>query len=375
MLPKLFLISLLLLIVSLLVSIFSNRKKRLVDILTILFSITTSLLLCIVLLNRFYANQFAFLQPSYLVLLILPITIFITRIFWSTAFEPTLSYPSTQDLIPSFSVSTFFTRWLGLLCGVLALALLIVALSRPVTVNRSQLPPTQGVDIMMILDASASMNKNDFFPTRFVAAQKNAIRFIGKRFNDRIGLTIFAKNATLAAPLTLDHEAVQDLIASLYLGIVNPDATAIGDALGVASNHLKNSTAKSKIIVLLTDGSNNAGAVDPLLAAKAAAAYGIKVYAIGTASPPQESIFSSEEDEIDEGLLMSIANETGGAFYRAKNEQELQEIYNKINALEKTDFVQTAKISHYDAYRPFLLAALLLLLVFCLSKLFFIRIP
>ena len=220
------------------------------------------------------------------------------------------------------------------------------------------------------------MGKNDFFPSRFVAAQKNAIRFIDKRFNDRIGLTVFAKNATLVAPLTLDHEALQELIHDLYIGIVDPNLTAIGDALGVAANHLKNSTAKSKIIVLLTDGSNNAGSVDPLLAAKAAATYGIKVYAIGTASPPQESIFSSLEDEIDEGLLMSIAKETGGAFYRAKNEQELQEIYNKINELEKTDFTQAARVSHYDIYRPFLLMGLLLLLIgFCLSKLIFIRIP
>ena len=376
MFAKLFLISLFLLIVSLLCAAFSKRGVRIINSFIVLFGSFCFLLMCGMLTQRLYGEQFAFLQPAYLCLLILPITVLIARFLWSEYFTPAISYPLTGYTSPSSSLSSLLARWAELFCLILALILFILALARPVIVNRSQLPPTQGIDIMMILDASASMNKNDFFPTRFIAARKNAIRFVGKRFNDRIGLTVFAKNATLASPLTLDHEALQELIASLYLGIVDPNLTAIGDALSVAANHLKNSSAKSKIIVLLTDGSNNAGAVDPLLAAKAAAAYGIKVYTIGTASPPQESIFSSMEDEIDEALLMNIAKETGGTFYRAKNEQDLQEIYNKINDMEKTDFTQSARISHYDAYRPFLLVGLLLFLVgFCLSKLIFIRIP
>ena len=376
MFAQLFLVSLFLLIASLVAAAFIKRGERITGSLVVIFSATSFLLMCGALVQRLFGDQFTFLQPWFLLLLIVPIGILVARIFWAEHFVPALSYPLTAKVQPPFSVAAIFSRWAGLFCATLALALFIMALARPVAVNRSQLPPTQGIDIMMILDASASMQKNDFFPNRFVAAQKNAIRFIGKRFNDRIGLTVFAKNATLAAPLTLDHEALQELVADLYLGIVDPNLTAIGDAIGVASNHLKDSTAKSKIIVFLTDGSNNAGSVDPLLAAKAAAAYGIKIYAIGTASPPQDSIFSSAEDEIDEGLLMNIAKETGGAFYRAKNEQELQEIYNKINELEKTDFTQSARVSHYDAYRPFLLAGLLLLLVgFLVSKLIFIRIP
>ena len=373
---KLFLISLTLLIISLLASAFIKKRRRLAGSCVFLFAATSVLLACAMLAERFFGDRFAFLQPAWLILLIIPIAIAIARIFWPKRFTPALSYPLTDTLNPSFSLPALLARWVGLFCALSALTLFIIAMARPVAVSHATLPPTQGIDIMMILDASASMNKNDFFPSRFIAAQKNAIRFIGKRYNDRIGMVVFAKNATLAAPLTLDHDALQELTASLYIGIVDPNLTAIGDALAVASSHLKNSTAKSKIIVLLTDGSNNAGSVDPLLAAKAAAAYGIKVYTIGTASPPQDSIFSSAEDEIDEGLLMSIAQETGGAFYRAKNEQELQEIYNKINELETTDFTQTAQISHYDSYRPFLLLGLLFLAAgVCLSKIFFIRIP
>jgi len=369
-------ISIALLIIALISSIFIKRYPRIMSSIILFCSLTTLLLFALLIIERLYGDQFAFLQPAYLILLIFPVGLFAFHMHWPHYFSKAINYPLTEHISRHFSFSAFIAQWGQLSCILLATALLIIALARPVTINQTTLPPTQGIDIMMIIDASASMRKNDFFPTRFQAAQKNAIRFIGKRFNDRIGLTVFAKNATLASPLTLDHEALQELVASLYLGIVDPNLTAIGDALGVASNHLKNSSAKSKIIVLLTDGSNNAGTLDPLLAAKAAATYGIKIYAIATASPPNESIFSSVEDEIDEGLLMKVAKETGGAFYRAKNEQELQNIYDKINEMEKTDFMQSARISHYDIYSPFLWMGILLLLFgLMLGRLLFVRIP
>ncbi len=282
--------SVILLMLTLLVSAFMKRHKKIMGSLILLFTCTTVLFSFAMVLERFYSNQFTFLQPGYLALLVLPIGLLVGRIFWTEKFTQALAYPLADLLKQPASLTTFFSRWLESACTIVALILFVIALARPVTVNKTKLPPTQGIDIMMIIDASASMNKSDFYPTRFVAAQKNAIRFIGKRFNDRIGLTVFAKNATLASPLTLDHEAVQELVSSLYLGIVDPNLTAIGDALGVAANHLKNSDAKSKIIVLLTDGSNNAGALDPLLAAKAPATYGIKIYTIATASTPGESI-------------------------------------------------------------------------------------
>ncbi len=376
MFAHLFLISLGLLMLSILLLAFIPTAKRILKSAIFILFCTTILLIAGMMLEKFTSSILGFRNPLYLWLLLLPIGLAALRLYWPERFSRPIAYSLTQQLPTSFSLSAFIARYAEIMCTLLAISLCIIALARPVSISHAKLPPTQGIDIMMILDASASMNRNDFYPNRFVAAQKNAINFISKRFNDRIGITLFAKHATLAAPLTLDHDALQELVASLYLGIVDPNLTAIGDALGVAANHLKNSTAKSKIILLLTDGSNNAGTLDPLLAAKAAATYGIKVYAIATASPPGTSIFSSLEDEIDEGLLMNIAKETGGAFYRAKNEQELQQIYDQINELEKTDFTQTATISQQDVYQPLLWAALTLwLLGLVLARLLFIKVP
>lgn len=342
----------------------------------LVFSCTTLLLAAGMLAQRAAGEHFTFLNPAFLFLLPLVFIIGALYVFRGNIFSQPLNYPLAGFLQQPFTLRGAFTRRFPLVLVLGGLCLFIIALARPVTVSTAKLPPTQGIDIMLIIDASASMANRDFYPSRFVAAQKNAINFISKRFNDRIGLVVFAKNASLAAPLTLDHDAVQELVASLYLGIVDPNLTAIGDALGVASSHLKDSSAKSKIILLLTDGSNNAGTLDPMLAAKAAAAYGIKIYTIATASPPGTTIFSSREDEIDEGLLMEIAKATGGKFYRAKNEMELSSIYNEINELEKTDFTQAARTNQNDAYRPFLLAGLaLLLLAVILRKLIFIKVP
>ena len=371
-----FLISLGLLVAALISNSVLNKLPRLTGSAVLVFALTTLLLAAGMLAEKAGGGRFTFLNPWFLLLLILPAILLAGRMFWARCFSPAIDYPLAGFLPQTFSLRALFTRWLplGLILG--GLCLFIIALARPVSISTAKLPPTQGIDIMLIIDASASMANRDFYPSRFVAAQKTAINFISKRFNDRIGLVVFAKNAALSAPLTLDHDAVQELVASLFMGIVDPNLTAIGDALGVASSHLKDSAAKSKIILLLTDGSNNAGALAPLLAAKAAAAYGIKVYTIATASPPGTTIFSSQEDEIDEGLLMEIAKATGGKFYRAKNELELQNIYDEINNLEKTDFTQAARVSQNDAYRPFLLAGLLLVVLgLVLGKLIFIKVP
>lgn len=376
MLNALFLSSLACLLLSLIASILERKHPRLTATAILIFAGSTLLLSGAMLLKKLLGENFDFLQPYFLLLLLLPVIILVLRLVNTRAFNQAIPYPLAALLPGGFSLSAAASRYLPLLLNLAALSLFITAMARPVSVNTTQLPPTQGIDIMMIIDGSASMANRDFFPNRFVAAQKTANDFIGKRFNDRIGLVVFANDVALSAPLTLDHDAVQELVSSLFIGIVNPQQTAIGDALGVAAKHLKDSTAKSKIILLLTDGSNNAGMIDPLLAAKSAAAYGIKVYTIATASPPGTNVYSRAEDEIDEGLLLSIAKETGGEFYRAKNELELQDIYDKINRLEKTDFNQTDIVSRTDVYRPFLLAGLvLLILAFVLRKLILIKVP
>lgn len=329
-----------------------------------------------VLFIRFFSGQVEFLHPWAFVLLLFPVAVFWAYTAGRQFFARTVNYPLVHLHIRQDSLRVLFTRWLPAALYTLALLLMTAALARPVRVDRNTLPPTEGIDIILLLDVSASMQKQDFYPNRFVAAQNTALRFISKRLNDRIGIVAFAKDALLQAPLTLDHEALEEYISALYLGIVDPNYTAIGDGLAVSANHLKDSRAKSKVIILLTDGDSNAGAIEPLMAAKAASAYGIRVYTVGTASAPDQNPYSSSEDEINEGLLMEIATATGGKFYRAKNEAELARIYDTINELEKTEFSESIRIHRTDAYQPLLVLALVFVLAgLVLEKIVFIKVP
>ncbi len=315
-------------------------------------------------------------DPWALLLLVLPLAVIVKTWVRKGFSKRQVAYPLTHLAIEQTSLRLAFTRWLIPLLYALVLALLVVALARPVRLSRTALPPTQGIDIILLMDASASMKAQDFEPNRFVASQLTAKRFVEKRPTDRVGLVVFAKHAMLQVPLTLDHEALQEYLSAMYLGMIDPSYTAIGDALGVAANHLKDSKAKSKIIILLTDGDSNAGTIDPVIAAKAAASYGIRVYTIGAASPPGSGAYSNQEDEINEGLLLEIAQTTGGQFYRAANTEELAKIYNTINDLEKTDFAPPQSIHYQDEYTPFLWAALwVLLAALLLEKLLCLRIP
>ncbi|MBQ3666646.1 MAG: VWA domain-containing protein [Elusimicrobiaceae bacterium] len=314
--------------------------------------------------------------PWALVLLILPVLLLVFKAGRHGSEARQINYPLIHLQFKSGSLRLLLTRWLPTLAYALAITLLVIALARPVKVDRTQLPPTEGVDIILLMDASASMQQKDFEPNRFVASQLTAKRFVEKRPSDRIGLVVFAKQAMLQAPLTLDHEALQAYISAMYLGMIDANYTAIGDALGVAANHLKDSKAKSKIIILLTDGDSNAGTITPLMAAKAAASYGIRVYTIGAASAPGQTMYSSQEDEINEGLLLEIAQTTGGQFYRAKDTQQLNDIYNTINELEKTKFTPQVTVHMQDEFTPFIMLAIVVLgAAVILEKLLLIRIP
>lgn len=325
---------------------------------------------------RVSAGRVEFLHPLAFLFLILPLAVFWGQTLWRSAFTRQIAYPFSHLSLSLFSLRAWLTRWMPLAFYTAAFLFMIAALARPVRVDRTLLPPTEGIDIILLMDVSASMQKQDFYPNRFIASQQTASRFIDKRLSDRIGLVVFAKSAMLQAPLTLDHESLQEYISSMYIGMVDPNYTAIGDALAVAANHLKQSKAKSKIIILLTDGDSNAGSIEPSLAAKAAAAYGIRVYAVGTASPPNQSVYASATDEINEGLMMEIAEATGGKFYRATNESELRKIYDTINALEKTTFSPSTIVSRKDVYQPLLFLALACVLLGLLTeKVLLIKVP
>ena len=305
-------------------------------------------------------------------------------------FRPALKYPlPTPPGKQSFSLSAFTANWLGFALICLAMFLCLTALARPRGEGKTIIPPSKGIDIMMVIDISQSMLAMDFNPNRITAAVETAESFVARRASDRIGVIVFDDIALLQCPLTLDYAAVKDYIRMVHIGMTGGrGSTAIGDAVALAAQHLKTSAAKSKVIILLTDGENNAGAVDPMAAAKAAQAYGIKIHTIAvsadTASQmPMENLFGtttyvSVDPISDEGaaLLMEMAKITGGEFFRARNNLDLETIYARIDALEKTEFDETAQINYKDLYKPFLAAAIiLLLLALALDKFIFIKIP
>lgn len=227
-----------------------------------------------------------------------------------------------------------------------ALVALIVAMARPRLALKEEVVNAEGIDIMMILDLSSSMLSRDFKPNRLEASKEVASEFITQREYDRIGLTVFSGEAFTLCPLTSDHEVLNDLIGDIQAGILT-DGTAIGNGLSAAINRLKDSDAKSKVAILLTDGVNNRGYIDPELAIQIAVEFGVRVYTIGVGtnglaqSPVGKNrrgkyIYDYARVNIDEALLRKIARETDGLYFRATDEQELRQVYEEIDALEKT---------------------------------------
>lgn len=259
----------------------------------------------------------------------------------------------------------------------LAILLLCLAMARPQLVQKKVLPPDAGVDIMLCIDTSSSMQANDFPPNRIEAAKQAALDFIEKRKTDRIGIVVFAVNAMLQCPLTNDYASLEEFLNQVRIGMTYTDGTAIGDAIATSANHLKNSAAKTKIIVLLTDGRSNSGIItDPVLAAKAAASYGIKIYTIGTASEEATRGIRGQDDTLDRPTLTEIARVTGGEFFHARSRAELEKIYSIIDKQEKTEFKNQVSVTYFDKYMYFLLPALALLFAeFVLVRTVFLRIP
>ena len=260
---------------------------------------------------------------------------------------------------------------------IIALVLVCLALARPQKVERTEIPPAEGIDIMLVLDTSYSMAALDFAPDRMEAAKAAAADFVRKRKNDRIGLTVFGGAVLLACPLTLDYNSVLEGISSARLNMTFADGTAIGDAIVASVNHLKDSKAKSKVMVLLTDGRSNVGMINDMsLAAKTAKTFGIKIYTIGTAGKGKTKIPTGDplmpvayiDEDLDEPTLKEIASITGGEFYRAKNSAELNGIYSRIDSLEKTKFEVKTSSSYTDYYNYFLLPALFVFLMAALSE-------
>lgn len=247
------------------------------------------------------------------------------------------------------------SRWLLPALRYLALAAGIVALARPQTIYTEEKIKAEGIDIVLVMDLSTSMLAQDFQPNRLEVSKQVAQEFVSKRPYDRLGLVIFSGEAFTRSPLTTDHRILQNYLAQLQCGILK-DGTAIGMGLATAVNRLKDSPGESKVVVLLTDGVNNSGYIQPMTATEMAKGFGIKVYTIGVgtvgrAMMPRARrsdgsyVYGLDVVEIDTELLTSIAGQTGGAFYRATNPESLQQIYDEIDRLEKTE-VEVTTIEH-----------------------------
>ena len=264
-----------------------------------------------------------------------------------------------------------FLRPVLFVLRVLALCCLVVALARPQTRNDEQLVNGEGIDIVLCLDISGSMLAQDFTPNRMEAAKNVASEFIDHRPTDRIGLVIFSGESFTMCPLTTDRTVLKSQLYNVQSGLLE-DGTAIGSGLATGVDRLRNSPSKSKVIILLTDGENNGGLIDPNTAKEIAKSVGVKVYTVGMGTegfapvPVQTAagvIMQREKVNIDEKLLTQIATETGGRYYRAKDNESLKGIYDEINQLEKSK-IEVSTIRRYtEQFFPFALAAAIFLLL------------
>lgn len=287
-------------------------------------------------------------------------------------------FKTNQSWIPKLKHVLFALR-------LIALALLVTALARPRTSEtKSKTKTTRGIDIVMAIDVSASMLAKDLRPNRLEALKDVASEFIKGRPNDRIGLVEYAGESYTKTPITSDKAIVLRSLEEIQYNTIIEGGTAIGMGLATSVNRLKDSKAKSKVIILLTDGVNNSGAINPSIASELAVEFGIKVYTIGLgtngmALSPVAFLangrfqYDRVQVEIDEELLKSIATATGGKYFRATNNQKLAQIYDEINKLEKTEIDEIKFTTYQEHFRPFVIAAMVLLLLEYLMRITIFR--
>ena len=328
-----------------------------------------------------------FASPYYLWLLSALVPMIAYYVWRTLQGGASIQISSVEGVVRAPKTVRYWLRHLPFALRLAALALLIVALARPQDVERLSRTNTEGIDIMLAIDVSGSMLARDFRPDRITAAKEVAGSFIADRYGDRIGLVAFAGEAFTQSPLTTDQGTLQTLLARIRSGLIE-DGTAIGNGLATAINRLRESEAKSKVIILLTDGVNNRGQIAPMTAAEIARAQGIRVYTIGvgtegTAPYPAVDIYGQPTGdvvmakvEIDEKTLGAMADLTGGKYFRATDNAKLKAIYDEINQLEKSKVEVTERISYHERFLVWALAALgALLLEFLLSNLVLKRIP
>ncbi len=287
--------------------------------------------------------------------------------------EPALRFSEVTPLAALTPSPWAKVAWLPFAIRLLALGLLSVALARPQRGAAGEEIVPEGVDIMLVLDVSSSMLAEDFRPNNRLHVAKEVVAdFIQRRRSDRLGMVVFARHALTKTPLTLDHDILLTQLEDVQIGSI-PDGTAIGNAIASAVNRIRNSDAKSKLMILLTDGENTAGEIDPLTAARLAKTFGIKVYTVGVGrgglvpypfrDPLAGVVYQNVEIPIDEETLKKIADTTGARFFRARDAQSLEAVYEEIDTLERTEIQQVRYVRYTELAPPFMTAALLFLIL------------
>jgi len=277
-----------------------------------------------------------------------------------------------ENLDERIGSSRIWLRHILFVLRLLVVALIIVVLARPQSSNRWEQVTTEGIDIVLCMDVSGSMRAMDFKPSRLEASKSVGIEFVNARQDDRFGLVVFAGESFTQCPLTTDRAVVINFLKEIDFGVIE-DGTAIGMGLATAVNRIKDSNARSKVVILLTDGVNNRGDIGPVTAAEIAAGFGIRVYTIGvgthgSAPVPLQDVYGRTVTrnmpvEIDEEVLQKIAETTDGTYFRATDNNKLREIYQQIDQMETTRLDVKQFSRKKEEYFPFLLAAMILLLV------------
>ena len=324
----------------------------------------------------------SFANPGYLFLLLLLIPVVGWYIWKLRKKQASVQISSTAILQKQAKSVRVWMIHVPFVLRVAAIVLLSLALARPQLSNRWQSESTEGIDIMMALDISGTMLGEDLKPNRLEAAKAVATEFVLSRPNDQIGLVVFAGESFTQCPLTTDHAALVSLFQSVKFGMIE-DGTAIGLGLANAVNRMKDSPTKSKVVILLTDGSNNRGDIDPHTAAEIAKTFGIRVYAIGVGSysdkvrvpmyTPYGVQYGTMSSEFDETTLRNIAQMTGGEYFRATDNNSLRAIYSQIDQLEKTKIRVREYSKRTEHFMPFLTAALMCLLLELLLRFLVLR--
>ena len=313
-----------------------------------------------------------FLNPEFLwILIVVPIAItwFVLK---KNKLNTSIFIPNTSALLSQSSILPKLKPFLNIL-RIFSLIFIIIALARPQTIDVStKVKNNQGIDIVMAIDVSASMLAKDLKPNRLEALKNVASNFILDRTNDRIGLVEYAGESYTKTPITSDKNIIIKSLKEINYNTIIEGGTAIGMGLATSVNRIKDSKAKSKVIILLTDGVNNSGFIDPNTAAELAIEYGIKIYTIGIGTNGMalspvgvdnngKFSYAKIQVEIDEDLLIEIAQITGGKYFRATNNKKLQEIYSEINKLEKSDIEEIKYYNHEEKYRLYILLAIIFL--------------